>query len=96
MAESGFPTESGPIAVMLHEHVLGRQHVGRLRAVGEGEGPVGAAERTLILGASDAYVPLLTAHIPTEANIRYPMAERLISGASSSGWPKPSRGSRPP
>lgn len=81
MAESGLPTESGPLAVMLHEHTLGRQQVGRLRGVGEGFGPAGATERTEVLGATEQFVPLLLAHIQKEDNILYPMSERLISGA---------------
>jgi hemerythrin-like domain-containing protein len=81
MAESGFPTESGPIAVMLHEHVLGRGQVARLRGVGDGSGPVGDAERVEILGASEEYPPLLLAHIQKEDDILYPMSERLISVA---------------
>jgi hemerythrin-like domain-containing protein len=79
MAENGFPTEGGPIAVMLHEHVLGRRRVASLRAVGEGAGQVGAPERDLVLGASAEYVPLLLAHIQKEDNILYPMSARVIS-----------------
>jgi hemerythrin-like domain-containing protein len=81
MAEHGFPTESGPIAVMLHEHVVGRGHVARLRGVAAGAGPVGAPERELVLAASDEYVPLLLAHIQKEDNILYPMSERVIPAA---------------
>lgn len=81
MGEHGFPTESGPIAVMLHEHVLGRRYVTRFRGVGEGTGPVGASELADVLGASDEYVPLLLAHIQKEDNILYPMSERVIPGA---------------
>ncbi len=81
MAENGFPTESGPIAVMLHEHVLGRRYVASFRGVGEGTGPVEAPERGLVLGASDEYIPLLLAHIQKEDNILYPMSARVISEA---------------
>ena len=35
MDERGFPRETGPVAVMLYEHEVGRGHVSALRQVGE-------------------------------------------------------------
>lgn len=80
MIERGFPRESGPIAVMLHEHVVGRGHVSVLRQAGAGEGPVSAVETQLVLESATAFVPLLRAHIQKEDRILYPMALRLLTG----------------
>ena len=80
MVERGFPRESGPVAVMLHEHVVGRGHVSALRQVGGGSGPLTAVETQLALESAAAFVPLLRAHILKEDRILYPMAERLLTG----------------
>ncbi len=75
MVEAGFPRESGPIAVMLHEHGVGRQAVGVLRRVGAGEGELAAAERSDVVEAATTYAAMLRAHIRKEDRILYPMAE---------------------
>ena len=80
MTERGFPRESGPIAVMLHEHKVGRGHVSALRQAGDGTGPLGAVEAQLVLESAAAFVPLLRAHILKEDRILYPMALRLLTG----------------
>ncbi len=38
LVERGFPRDAGPLAVMLHEHELGRRHVASLHALAEGPG----------------------------------------------------------
>jgi hemerythrin-like domain-containing protein len=78
MIERGFSRESGPIAVMLYEHVVGRGDVGALRQVAEGSGPVGPVEAHLVLEHASAFVPHLRAHIQKEDRILYPMALRLL------------------
>jgi hemerythrin-like domain-containing protein len=80
MIERGFPTESGPLAVMLHEHTLGRARVGVLRQTGQGEGAVEAREREAVLIAAREFVPLLRQHILKEDRILYPMALRILTG----------------
>ena len=80
MTERGFPRESGPVAVMLHEHQVGRGHVSALRQVGDGMGALAAAEIRLVLENAGAFIPLLRAHILKEDRILYPMAVRLLTG----------------
>jgi hemerythrin-like domain-containing protein len=79
MIERGFSRESGPIAVMLHEHVVGRRHVRALREAGEGVGAVSAVETQAALEHASAFVPHLRAHIQKEDRILYPMALRLLT-----------------
>jgi hemerythrin-like domain-containing protein len=80
MLERGFPRETGPLAVMFHEHVLGRTRVKALRELGEAEGPFAPVEVQLAVENASAFVGLLRAHILKEDGILYPMAERLLSG----------------
>jgi hemerythrin-like domain-containing protein len=80
MIERGFSRESGPVAVMLHEHRLGRGHVRVLHEAGAGTGPLAAVEAQLVLENAAAFVPLLRAHIQKEDRILYPMAMRLLTG----------------
>lgn len=78
MADFGFPRDSGPIAVMLHEHKIGRAHVGALREIGGATGAASDAERASFLGHADDYVPMLRSHIQKEDDILYPMALRVL------------------
>lgn len=80
MVERGFPTEGGPLAVMLHEHVEGRARVSAMRGVGEGEGELASAERDTFLASATTFVPLLRQHILKEDRILYPMALRMLTG----------------
>jgi hemerythrin-like domain-containing protein len=78
MVELGFPKDHGPIAVMLYEHTIGREHVGALRAIGEAAGPVAPDEGALVVTRAAAYVPMLREHILKEDRILYPLAERML------------------
>jgi hemerythrin-like domain-containing protein len=80
MVERGFSRETGPVAVMLHEHRVGRGHVTVLREAGGGTGPLAAMETQLVLEHAGAFIPLLRAHILKEDRILYPMAVRLLTG----------------
>ena len=79
MEERGMPKESGPLAVMLHEHTLGRQKVA---ATAEALPKAEAGDAKAIAAVADNlefYLNLLRSHIQKEDNILYPMAERIIS-----------------
>jgi len=80
MIERGFSTESGPLAVMLHEHTQGRARVAVLREVGLTEGAAEAGERRAVLDAAAEFIPLLRQHIAKEDRILYPMALRVLTG----------------
>jgi hemerythrin-like domain-containing protein len=80
MTERGFPRESGPVAVMLQEHRVGRAHVAVLREAGGGAGPLAPMETQLVLEHAGAFIPLLRTHILKEDRILYPMAMRLLTG----------------
>jgi hemerythrin-like domain-containing protein len=78
MNAKGMPLESGPLAVMLHEHEQGRASVraiaGALERVESGDVRAGAELAEAMLG----YVELLRNHIFKEDNVLFPMADRLL------------------
>lgn len=79
MVEKGYSFEMGPVAVMMHEHVNGRNFV------------KGMAEANLKLRSGDAesaeefvanmvgYIELLRAHINKENNVLFRMADNVFS-----------------
>jgi hemerythrin-like domain-containing protein len=79
MEERGMPVQGGPIAVMLHEHDLGRRF---LRACREALPQAEAGEAEAVAALRDnlgGYVRMLRPHIHKEDNILYPMADQLFS-----------------
>jgi hemerythrin-like domain-containing protein len=78
LEQRGMPHDAGPIAVMLHEHRLGRAYA---KAMGDAlpgarKGD-GEATRALV-SAARGYVDLIRAHIMKEDNILFNMADQLI------------------
>ncbi len=80
MVERGFSRDSGPVAVMLHEHEVGRTHVAALRRLSEAKGPLSPVEGQQVVREAKGFAPLLRAHIMKEDRILYPMALRILSG----------------
>src|ERR1700758_5625624 len=77
LKQRGIPEQGGPLGVMLHEHVLGRDCVGRMREASEAQ-PFDA--RTFAEAAKQ-YIPLLRQHIFKENNVLFRMAEQVMSEA---------------
>ena len=78
MVEAGFPSQGGPIAVMLMEHDMGRQHVAALARLAEQQEPWTADDRQELGDAAHGYADLLRGHIHKEDVILYPMAEQRL------------------
>jgi hemerythrin-like domain-containing protein len=78
MTRHGFPSQGGPIAVMLHEHDLGRALIAALREKAEQLGPWSADDLQAVADAARSYADLLHAHIHKEDAILYPMAEQHL------------------
>jgi hemerythrin-like domain-containing protein len=78
MHGKGMPLETGPLAVMLHEHEQGRAAVraiaGALERVKGGEAGTEPDLAEALLG----YVELLRNHISKEDNVLFPMADRIL------------------
>jgi hemerythrin-like domain-containing protein len=80
MTEKDMPADTGPVAVMLHEHEEGRRFTAGFRGAAEQlkNGDSGAG-MDVIRNAFD-YVNLLREHIIKEDNVLFPMADQVISG----------------
>jgi hemerythrin-like domain-containing protein len=76
LIDRGFAREAGPLAVMYHEHELGRSHVRGLSACAASPDDIDAR---VVLCHADAYVPLLRQHILKEDRILYPMALQVLT-----------------
>lgn len=79
LEEEGMPRDGGPIAVMLHEHTLGRTYVRQvadhLDAAANGD----EQARSVVLRFTLAYANLLTQHIQKENNILFDMADQILT-----------------
>jgi len=77
MVERGFPREAGPIAVMLHEHDVGRAFVRGIAEAAASPVVDGAAVRRMIENGR-GFIQLLRAHIDKENTILFPMADNVL------------------
>ncbi len=77
LKQRGIPEQGGPLGVMLHEHVLGRDCVGRMREASQAQ-PFDAGT---FADAAKQYLPLLRQHIFKENNVLFRMAEQVMSEA---------------
>lgn len=78
LEEEGMPREGGPIAVMLHEHVLGRTYVRQMAEHLDAAVNGNDEARQHVLRFALAYANLLTQHIQKENNILFNMADQIL------------------
>ncbi|MFB3907238.1 MAG: hemerythrin domain-containing protein [Candidatus Eisenbacteria bacterium] len=76
LAQHGYGPELGPVAVMLHEHELGRQFLRQMGSALDEPEAEGAARR--FADAANGYVQLLAHHIEKENMILFRIAESLF------------------
>lgn len=79
LSTRGFSTSQGPVAVMLHEHVLGRNYV---KGMSENitlykNGNPAALKK--VYDNMRGYAELLQSHISKENNILFRMADRVLT-----------------
>jgi len=79
MVERGIPSESGPIAVMLHEHEDGRAHVRAISKLAEMH--LDGYVLKELVSHTRGYVELLSQHIQKEDTILYPIADQILTAA---------------
>lgn len=79
MVKKGYSTEQGPVAVMLHEHVLGRNYVqGMSRGLEQMKsGDING--RNIVYENMQGYIALLRNHIAKENNILFRMADNILT-----------------
>lgn len=79
LIERGFPSEYGPVAMMLHEHEIGRAHVQAMAEVIEAASEGQADAVQAFVSQARGYINLLRAHIQKEDHILFPMADRTLT-----------------
>jgi hemerythrin-like domain-containing protein len=77
LKQRGIPERGGPLGVMLHEHDLGRECVGRMREASQAQ----PFDAPAFADAARQYIPLLRQHIFKENNVLFRMAEQVMSQA---------------
>lgn len=78
MNEAGMSSESGPLAVMLAEHVQGREFTAAMREAAEAWEKGNQRARGAVVQNALGYVTLLRHHIQKEDKILFPMAGQAI------------------
>jgi len=78
MTARDMPQDSGPVAVMLHEHELGRRYTAAFLSAAEQMQAGDASAADEVVRNVFGYVNLLREHIMKEDNILFPMAEQII------------------
>ncbi len=79
MAEKGFSLSQGPVAVMIGEHIAGRDFVqGITDGISKFEKGDKAALKDIYINMQ-GYIDLLRSHIAKENNILFKMADRILS-----------------
>lgn len=86
MTARGFPSQGGPLVVMLEEHREGRSCVQAMNEALGGSAPDAGARFAAV---AERYVDLLRSHIEKENHILFPMADSLGEGTAGIYTPSP-------
>jgi len=81
MVQKGFSNESGPVAVMLHDHAEGRNYV---KGMAENISRYQHGDKTALQGIYNnmlGYADLLKNHIGKENNVLFRMADKAFTSA---------------
>jgi len=84
LVRHGIADEGGPVGVMLHEHILGRNHIKELSGAFEEFKNGNKKAASDIIRSSMNYVQLLRNHIEKENNILFMMADKVLNEAEQS------------
>jgi len=79
MVKKGYSIEQGPIAVMLHDHVQGRNYVKSMTDGIESYKKGNEAALSKIYENMQGYIILLRSHIAKENNVLFRMADNALS-----------------
>lgn len=79
LIDDGMPGDGGPIAVMLHEHDLGRTYTRHIASQLDDAINGDEKARATVIRTTLAYADLLTAHIGKENGILFNMADQMLT-----------------
>lgn len=80
LEDEGLPHDSGPIAVMLQEHRMGRQFASAMADSIDAARAGDQVARGKLVRAGRDYVGLIRSHIMKEDNVLFNMADQLVTG----------------
>jgi len=78
LVAAGVPAD-GPIAVMLHEHAMGRDYIKAMSTAFAGHLTGGVSSSKDVIQNGQAYISLLKDHIEKENNVLFVMADSVLS-----------------
>lgn len=78
----GMPRHAGPLAVMLHEHEMGRSYARAMAKALPGARREEEEARQVLVNAANGYIQLIRGHINKENNVLFNMADQAVVGAA--------------
>ncbi|MBM4159926.1 MAG: hypothetical protein FJ217_02385 [Ignavibacteria bacterium] len=79
LQERGLPADQGPIAVMLHEHRVGRELIRGIESALKEHQTGNQKAIDSLTETLQRYIDLLRAHIAKENNVLFPMSDRFLT-----------------
>ena len=78
----GMPRNAGPLAVMLHEHQVGREYARAMVKALPGARSGNADARAILVNAANGYVKLIRGHIHKEDHVLFNFADQAVTGSA--------------
>jgi hemerythrin-like domain-containing protein len=78
----GMPRETGPLAVMLQEHEMGRSYARQMFKALPGARKGEADASQVLVNAARGYIRLIRGHINKEDNVLFNMADQVVVGSA--------------
>jgi hemerythrin-like domain-containing protein len=78
----GMPRTGGPLAVMLHEHQIGRSYAQQMVEALPGARKGEADARQLLVNSASGYIKLIRGHIGKEDNVLFNWADHAVTGSA--------------
>lgn len=85
LIDAGMSREGGPVAVMLHEHAMGRGFISNMTDALTDHNAGDPAAQKALAGNMESYVTLLRNHINKEENVLFPIAEKMLDDQKMQG-----------
>ena len=79
LESAGIPRQNGPIGIMLHDHVMGRNFISGIAESMQSYNSGNGDSINGIIDNARSYILLLRNHIEKENKILFPMVERVLS-----------------
>ena len=78
----GMPRDTGPLAVMLQEHEMGRAFASRMRKALPAARSGDPDARSILVNAARGYIKLIRGHIQKEDHVLFNMADQVVTGGA--------------